>query len=54
MEAVVSKARTPASQLMAPVKLRLPTGAWIEVTEVNQVSLAAALARALGGPLAPC
>ena len=54
LEAVVSDAKSPTSHLMAPVKLRLPTGAWIEVAELSQVSLAAALAQALEKAPAPC
>ena len=54
LEAVVSDAKSPTSRLMAPVKLRLPTGAWIEVAELSQVSLAAALAQALEEAPAPC
>ena len=54
LEAVVSDAKSPASGPGAPVKLRLPTGIWIEVGELSQVSLAAALAQALEKPSAPC
>ena len=54
LEAVVSAPKTPASDLVAPVKLRLPIGAWIEVSTLNQVRLAAALAQALEKPAASC
>ncbi len=54
LEAVVSEAKTPASSPAAPVKLRLSTGLWIEVGELSQVSLAAALAQALEKPSVPC
>jgi hypothetical protein len=54
LEAVVSEAKSPTSNPVAAVKLRLPTGAWIEVAELNQVSLAAALAQALEKAPAPC
>jgi hypothetical protein len=54
VEAVVSEAAAPASASVGPVKLRLPTGAWIEVSDLNQVSLAAALTQALEKSPAPC
>jgi DNA-binding transcriptional regulator YiaG len=54
LEAVVSDAKTPACAPVTPVKLRWPTGIWIEVGELSQVRLAAALAQALEKPSAPC
>ena len=54
LEAVVSDAKTPTSCPVTPVKLRLSTGLWIEVGELSQVSLAAALAQALEKPSVPC
>lgn len=54
LEAVVSDAKTPASASVAPVKLGLPSGVWIEVGDLSQVRLAAALAQALEKPSAPC
>ncbi len=54
LEAVVSDAKTPTSGPLTPVKLRLSTGVWIEVGDLNQVGLAAALAQALEKPAAAC
>ncbi len=54
LEAVVQEARGPAPALTTPLKVRLSTGAWIELTDDNQVSLAASLVRALDKPAAPC
>lgn len=54
LEAVVSEAKGPASNAAAPLKLRLCTGAWMEISDLNQVSLAAALVHALEKPVAPC
>jgi hypothetical protein len=54
LEAVVSDAKAPVATLVAPVKLRLPTGVWIEVSDLNQVNLAAALAQALERAPAGC
>ena len=54
LEAVVREANAPASAGATPLRVRLSTGAWIELSEVNQVSLAAALVRALDKPAAPC
>ena len=54
LEAVVTEAKTPGSNLLAPVRLRLPNGACIELSDLNQVSLAAALAQALAKAPAPC
>lgn len=54
LEAVVSEAKAPTSKGMAPVKLRWSTGVWMEISELNQVGLAAALVHALEQPLPPC
>jgi hypothetical protein len=54
LEAVVSEARTPAPNLATPVKLRLPNGACVELTDLGQVNLAVALAEALTKPAGPC
>jgi hypothetical protein len=55
LEAVVSDAQAAtASHRVGPVKLRWSTGLWIEVSELNQVNLAAALARALERPPTAC
>jgi hypothetical protein len=47
LEAVVSDAKMPGANSLVPVKLRLAGGAWIEVSQLSQVGLAAALAQAL-------
>jgi len=54
LEAVVADAHGANSKLGAAVKLRLPTGARIEVSNASQVALAAASAQALERPSAPC
>ena len=54
LEAVVSEAKSPASNLVGPVKLRLPTGVWIEIGDLSQVGLAAALVQALAKPSVAC
>ncbi len=54
LEAVVREANAPASVEFTPLRVRLSTGAWIELSDVNQVSLAAALVRALDKPAPPC
>lgn len=54
LEAVVQEANAPASAVATPLKVRLSPGAWIELSDINQVSLAAALVRALDKSAAPC
>ena len=50
LEAVVEKAQGPATQNASVVMLRLPGGAQIELANLQQVPLAAALLRALESP----
>lgn len=40
LEAVVSQAKRAASHLAAPLRVRVSTGAWIEISDLDQVSLA--------------
>ncbi len=54
LEAVVREASGSASAVAAPLKVRLSMGAWIELSDFNQVGLAAALVRALEKPAVPC
>jgi hypothetical protein len=54
LEAVVSEAKVPGSNPSVPVKVRLPAGTWIEVSELKQVGLAAALVQALQPPSGSC
>ena len=54
LEAVVREGKTPTGHPVAPVKLRLPTGTWIELSDLSQVSLAVALAHALAKPSPSC
>ncbi len=54
LEAVVREANAPASAVATPLRVRLSTGAWIELSDFNQVSLAAALVRAMDKPAASC
>jgi DNA-binding transcriptional regulator/RsmH inhibitor MraZ len=55
LEAVVSEAATaPAARALAPVKVSLSTGVWLEFCQVGQVSLVAALIRALDKTSTSC
>lgn len=50
LEAVVEQAQNPSASLALPVILRWPGGAQIELADVKQIPLAAALVRALAQP----
>ncbi len=54
LEAVVREANAPTTAAAPPLRVRLSTGVWIEISDFNQVSLAAALVRALDKPAASC
>jgi hypothetical protein len=54
LEAVVSEAKAPGSHLTAPLRVRVSTGAWMELSDLDQVSLAAALVQALEKSTTPC
>jgi len=54
LEAVVQEASAPASAVATPLRVHLSTVAWMEIRDSDQVSLAAALVRALEKPTAPC
>lgn len=54
LEAMVQEANPQASAVATPLRVRLSTGAWIELGDVSQISLAAALVRALDKPAAAC
>lgn len=54
LEAVVQQAGAVSSAMATPLKVRLSSGAWIELNEAAQVGLAAALVRALDKPSSPC
>ena len=54
LEAVVHEASAPASAVATPLRVRVSTGAWIEISDLDQVNLAAALVHALARPAAPC
>lgn len=55
LEAVMEPAPThPGSPRTTPVSLQLPGGARLEIADVQQVVLAAALLRALEHPATPC
>jgi len=54
LQAVVQEAGMPASAVATPLRVRLSTGAWIELSDLNQISLAVALVRALEKPAASC
>ena len=54
LEAVVRESGAPVSAVATPLRVRLSTGAWIELSDLNQISLAVALVRALDKPAASC
>ncbi len=54
LEAVVQEANAPAPAVATPLRVRLSPGAWIELSDLKQVSLAAALVCALDKSAAPC
>ena len=54
LQAVVQEAIAPASAVATPLRVRLLTGAWIELSDLNQINLAVALVRALEKPAASC
>lgn len=54
LEAVVSEAKSAAGNLVSPLRVRLSAGACIELTELTQVNLAAALVQALEKPPVAC
>jgi len=54
LEAVVQAASEPTLAVATGLRVRLSTGAWIELSDFDQVSLAAALVRALDKPATPC
>jgi hypothetical protein len=54
MEAVIEQSQSPAEQNQAPLRLHLPCGARVEITDMKQVALAVALVRAFGQPPLSC
>jgi hypothetical protein len=54
LEAVVSQVKSPVSKAAAPLRVRVSTGVWIEISDLEQVNLAAALVQALEKPIATC
>ncbi len=54
MEAVIQQAQSPTDQNQNPLVVHLPGGARVEITEVEQVTLVAALVRALVQPPLGC
>lgn len=54
LEAVVSDAQQSPSTVASTLKVHLSGGAWIELTQVEQAPLAAALVRALERPVVAC
>jgi hypothetical protein len=54
LEAVVQEANAPASAVATSLRVRLSTGAWIELSDFAHVRLAVALVRALDKPAATC
>ena len=54
LEAVVTQAKSPTPEPSSPVRVHLPAGSWIEVGDLKQVTLAAALIHALERELPPC
>ena len=53
LEAVVGDAQAPAGPSVV-MNVRLPNGVWLEVADLHQVRLAAALVQALVKPAAAC
>lgn len=54
LEAVVQQAQGPTKSEQTGLKLQLPGGAWVGITDANQIALAAALLHALEKPLPRC
>ena len=54
LEAVLADAQTAPAGKDGALKVHLPGGAWIEVSQVQQMPLAVALVRALEKPAIPC
>ena len=54
LEAVVNEAKSPAPNLVSPLRVRLAAGVCIELSEMAQVNLAAALVQALEKPPVAC
>jgi hypothetical protein len=54
LEAVVQEAGAQSSNVATPLRVRLSTGAWIELNDLNQIGLAVALVRALDKPATSC
>ena len=54
MEAVLEPTQPPADPNSTPLVLHLPGGARVEITEMKQVALVAALLRTLTPPPLPC
>ena len=54
MEAVVEQAQSPAGQNQSALLVHLPGGARVEITDLKQVTLVAALVRALVPPPRSC
>ena len=54
MEAVIEQAQAPGDQNRYSLVLHLPGGARVEIRDEQQVTLAAALVRALEQPARPC
>jgi hypothetical protein len=54
LEAVIEQAHHPGPQRSNSVRVQLPGGASLEVTDEQQAALAAVLVRALAHPVSPC
>lgn len=54
MEAVLEQAQASAEENQSSLMVHLPCGVRVEIAEIKQVALAAALVRALGQPALPC
>ena len=56
MEAVVDQSQqtAPVDQTKSPLLVHLPCGVRVEINDTKQVTLVAALVRALGQPALPC
>jgi len=54
LEAVIEQAQSSGPQRSSSVRVQLPGGACLEITDEKQAALAAILVRALAHPATPC
>jgi hypothetical protein len=54
LETVVAEAKAPTTHGLAPVRIQLSAAAWIELSDLTQIDLVAALVHALEKSLPTC